>query len=104
MAGSFDNLDSILHDWRKEKVPWKTSWRGCEQVREAGGRKNKPLPFLENDSEKILSRNSSKATEHKIGLEISFFKVINHFKKSSKEDVYESYFFDNCRSSRALIG
>ena len=66
--------------------------------------KNKPLPFLENDSEKILSRKSSKATEHKIGLEINFFKVINHFKKPSKEDVYESYFYDNCRNSRALIG
>ena len=104
MAGSFENLDSILHDWGKEKVPWKTSWRGCEQVREAGGRKNKPLPFLENDSEKILSRKSSKATEHKIGLEISFFKVINHFKKPNKENVYGSYFYDNCRNSRALNG
>ena len=82
----------------------KTSCRGCEQVREAGGRKNKPLPFLENDSEKILSRKSSKVTELKIGLEINFFKVINHFKKPSKEDVYESYFYDNCRNSRALIG
>ena len=71
MAGSFENLDIILRDWGKEKVPWKTSWRGCEQVREAGGRKNKPLPFLENDSEKILSRKLSKVTKHKIGLEIS---------------------------------
>ena len=55
------------------------------------------------EKEKI-SRKSSKATEHKIGLEINFFKVIHYFKKPSKEDVYESYFYDNCSNSRALIG
>ena len=62
-----------------ERKSTKTSCRGCEQVREAEGRKTKPL-FLKMTQKKILSQKSSKATNQKIGLEI-----INHFKKPDKE-------------------
>ena len=34
MAESFENLDTILRDWAKDKVQ-KKSYRGIEKVREA---------------------------------------------------------------------
>jgi len=45
MAESFENLDSILRDWAKDKVQKKRSCRGIEQVQEAGRRKIKPFRF-----------------------------------------------------------
>ena len=64
MADSFDNLDTILRDWAKDKVAEK-SCRGIEQVREAERRKIKP--FLEHNSEKYSSCLSRQSSETKPG-------------------------------------
>ena len=43
MAERFKNLDTILRDC--EKIGYKKSCRGIEQVRESGRRKKKPFLF-----------------------------------------------------------
>ena len=45
MAKRFKNLDNILRDWAKGKIP-KKSCRSIEQVLEAGRRRTKPFLFL----------------------------------------------------------
>ena len=53
MAGSFENLDTILQGWGKGT---KKSYQGIERVREAGKRKIKPLLLAWKDSEEILQQ------------------------------------------------
>ena len=57
MAESFENLDSILHDWANDKIQ--------KHLVEALNRYEKqeeekePFIFLENDSEKILEQSQT---------------------------------------------
>ena len=90
-----------------QKIRYKKSCRGNEQVREAGGRKRKPFLF-DNVSEKILEQSQSAVerdkTKHKIALckairiaylelnipnkrnvsEINLFKKINFSQRQNK--------------------
>jgi len=62
MAESFENLDSILHDWAKDenKKGIVEALNRYEKHSLAGKRKIKPFSFLENGTEKILQQSAVK--------------------------------------------
>jgi len=60
MAESFENLDNILHDWKKDKNK-KSIFEALNRYEKhslAGKRKIKPFSFLENGTEKILQQSA----------------------------------------------
>ena len=60
MAAGFENLDSVLHDWAKDKNNKSIveALNRYEKLSIAGRRKIKPFFFLENGSEKILEQSA----------------------------------------------
>ena len=59
-AKSFENLDNILHDWKKDKNKKSivAALNKYEKHSLAGKRKIKPFSFLENGAEKILQQSA----------------------------------------------
>jgi len=60
MAESFENLDSILHDWEKDKNKKSIveALNRYEKHSLVGKRKIKQFLFLENGTEKILQQST----------------------------------------------
>jgi len=75
MVESFENLDTILHDWGKIKYKKVLSrhWTGMRVWK----KKEKAVSFLENDSEKILEQSQS-ALNQTQNCSWNYFKVRNH--------------------------
>ena len=57
MAETFENLDTILRDWAKDKVQ-KSLVEALKRY-EKQRRNDKAVFFLENDSEKLLEQSQS---------------------------------------------
>ena len=60
MAGSFENLDTILHVWEKDKNKKSIveALNRYEKHSLVGKRMKKPFSFLENGTEKILQQSA----------------------------------------------
>ena len=60
MAESFENLDNVLHDWKKDKNKKSIveALNRYEKHSLAGKRKIKPFYFLENGKEKNLQQSA----------------------------------------------
>ena len=56
MAESFENLDTILRDWVKDKIP-KSLVEAFKRYEKQ--KKNDKAVFLENDTKKLLQQSQS---------------------------------------------
>ena len=94
MAENFENLDNILCDWAKEKVPKIL----VEALNKYEKQEDKAIPFLENDSEKYsscLNWQSSETTPSTKMVSASREPLLYlEFNKPNEQNVYEINLFE----------